>query len=232
MTLAAAPEVVLASVDAALAGGAPLVQLRTKEGSDRARYELALEVTARCHHARAWCLVNDRADIALAAGADGVHLGDDDLPVAAVRAMLGPDLVVGATCRDPASARRAEAEGADYLGVGPAYATTTKAGLPEPIGPGGVGRVASAVDIPVVAIGGVTCRRVGELLEAGAHGVAVAGAAFVTSFGAIARSARLTTTTPVVATDSPTASETSAATAELVAAVECWEQSQAGGVQA
>ncbi len=178
VTLAGAPEVVLASVGAVLAGGAPLVQLRTKEGTDRSRVELAGAVVARCHRARAWCLVNDRADIALAAGADGVHLGADDLPVAAVRALVGPDLVVGATCRDPATARQAQAEGADYLGVGPAYATSTKTGLPDPIGPAGVGRVAAAVDVPVIAIGGVTPGRIPELLDAGAHGVAVAGAAF------------------------------------------------------
>ncbi len=201
MTLAAAPEVVLASVDAALAGGAPLVQLRTKDGSDRLRYALAREVSDRCHRAGAWCLVNDRADIAVAAGADGVHLGADDLPVAAVRAIVGADLVVGATCRDLKAGRRAEAEGADYVGVGPAYATTTKVGLPEPIGPDGVGRVAHAVGIPVVAIGGVTGERIPGLLDAGAHGVAVAGAAFA---GAI-----------------------QAATAELVAVVDAWARSQA-----
>ncbi len=204
VTLSGAPGVVVASVDAALAGGAPLVQLRAKEGSDRFRYELAREVVTRCHHAGAWCLVNDRADIALAAGADGVHLGADDLAVAAVRALVGPQLVVGATCRDPASARRAEAEGADYLGVGPAYATTTKSGLPEPIGAEGVGRVAVAVDLPVIAIGGVTVGRITELLDAGAYGVAVAGAAFATG-----------------------SAETSAATTELVAALDRWARSPA-----
>jgi thiamine-phosphate pyrophosphorylase len=178
VTLVGAPGVVLASVDATLAGGAPLVQLRTKVGRDRVRLDLARKVVARCHEAGAWCVVNDRADIAVAAGADGVHLGADDLSVAAVRAIVGADLVVGASCRDPADARRAEAEGADYLGVGPAYLTATKTGLPNPLGPAGVGRVAAAVDLPVVAIGGVTCGRIPELLDAGAYGVAVAGAAF------------------------------------------------------
>ncbi len=178
VTLAGSPEVVLASVALVLAGGAPLIQLRTKEGTDRSRLELAVEVSARCHGAGARCLVNDRADIAVAAGADGVHLGVDDLPVAAVRDLVGPELVVGATCRDPEAARQAEAEGADYLGVGPAHPTSTKGGLPDPLGPAGVAAVADAVGVPVIAIGGVTRERLPALLDAGAHGVAVAGAVF------------------------------------------------------
>ena len=226
MTLAGVPEVVvLASVDAALAGGAPLVQLRTKEGSDRTRLELAAEVVDRCHRAGAWCLVNDRADIAVASGADGVHLGADDLPVAAVRALVGPDLVVGATCREPVVARQAQAAGADYLGVGPAYVTTTKLGLPHPLGPGGVGRVAAAVDIPVVAIGGVTCERIPDLLDAGAHGVAVAGAAFAPApappsavgLGSVAGAVSPATT---------------AATGELVVSVERWVRAAGLGLRA
>jgi thiamine-phosphate pyrophosphorylase len=107
-----------------------------------------------------------------------VHLGDDDLPVAAARRVLGDGALVGATCRDPDSARRAEDEGATYVGVGPAYASTTKAGLPDAIGPAGVARVAAAVGIPVIAIGGVTPSRVGLLLDSGAHGVAAAGGVF------------------------------------------------------
>ncbi len=169
---------VLATVQQVLAGGAPLVQLRTKQGTDRSRWALAREVVQRCHAAGAGCVVNDRADVAAAVEADGVHLGEHDLPVAAVRALLGPTALVGATCRDPESARRAEAEGATYLGVGPAHATSTKSGLPAPLGPAGIGRVAAAVDLPVIAICGVTADRVPALLDAGAYGVAVAGAVF------------------------------------------------------
>ena len=178
ITLGGAQDEVVASVDEVLAAGAPLVQVRTKSGTDRARWRLAAAVVGRCHAAGARCLVNDRADIAAAVGADGVHLGEDDLPVAAVRAVLGPAALVGATCRDPESARRAEAEGASYVGVGPAYATTTKAGLPAALGPAGIARVAAAVDVPVIAIGGVTPERVAALLDAGAHGVAAAAAVF------------------------------------------------------
>ena len=87
--------------------------------------------------AGATCLVNDRADVALAVGADGVHVGADDLPVAIVRRLVGPDLFVGGTARDPETGRRLVGEGASYLGVGPTFATKSKAGLPEPIGVAG-----------------------------------------------------------------------------------------------
>lgn len=178
ITLGGAHHDVLAAVEKVLAGGAPLVQLRIKEGTDRSRWALAHAVVQRCRAAGAACVVNDRGDIAAAVGADGVHLGEHDLPLAAVRAFLGPTAVIGATCRDPESARRAEAEGATYLGVGPAHATSTKSGLPAPLGPAGIGRVAAAVDLPVIAIGGVRAELVPALLDAGAYGVAVAGAVF------------------------------------------------------
>jgi thiamine-phosphate pyrophosphorylase len=114
--------------------------------------------------------------VALAVGADGTHLGEHDLPLAAARRIAGPRHLLGGTARDPARARQLVAEGADYLGVGPAYPTTTKSGLPPALGPAGIRAVADAVDVPVIAIGGVTAARVGELLAAGAHGVAVIGA--------------------------------------------------------
>jgi thiamine-phosphate pyrophosphorylase len=124
---------------------------------------------------RPLCLVNDRLHVALAVGADGGHVGADDLPVAAARRVLGGDAVLGATAREPMTAKQAVAEGASYLGVGPAYRTTTKTGLPDPLGPSGVAAVAAAVDIPVIAIGGVTVDAVPALLDAGAYGVAVVG---------------------------------------------------------
>lgn len=166
----------LDAVRAALVAGAPVVQVRAKGGTDRERYAFAREVVVLCRAAGARCLVNDRVDIALAAGADGTHVGADDLPVAAVRRIAGPGHVVGGTARDPQQAAALVAAGADYLGVGPAFATSTKDGLPDPIGPAGVAAVAAAVAVPVVAIGGVTAARVPELLAAGAHGVAVVSA--------------------------------------------------------
>lgn len=168
----------LAVVTAALAAGAPVVQVRVEDDTtDREAYGFTRRVLDACRAHGAMCLVNDRLHLALAAGADGGHVGDDDLPVDAARRVLGPAAVVGSTCRDPESARAAVAAGADYLGVGPAYATTTKDGLPAALGPEGVGAVARAVpDTPVIAIGAVTADRVGALRHAGAYGVAVVGA--------------------------------------------------------
>lgn len=181
ITPAGGPAVAVAAVDDALAAGAPLVQLRVKGGTDRSRWRLAADLVVRCREAGVALVVNDRVDIAAAVGADGVHLGADDLPVDAARAILGPGSLIGATCRDAESARRAEAEGADYLGVGPAFATSTKIGLPEALGPSRVGRVAAAVGVPVIAVGGVDVERARTLIEAGAWGVAVCGAAFATA---------------------------------------------------
>jgi thiamine-phosphate pyrophosphorylase len=167
----------VAVVEAALSVGVPVVQVRVgDEVCDRDAYRLAQAIVALCHHAGARCLVNDRLDVALAVDADGAHVGAQDLPVAAARRVLGPDAILGATARDPATARAAVAAGATYLGVGPAYATVTKDGLPDPIGPAGIGAVAGAVEVPVVAIGGVTVARVPDLLAAKAYGVAVVSA--------------------------------------------------------
>jgi thiamine-phosphate pyrophosphorylase len=154
------------------------VQVRVCDDvSDRDAYALVLAVLEVCRAAAVMCLVNDRLDVALAADADGGHVGADDLPVTAARTVLGPAGVLGATCRTPAAATSALAAGATYLGVGPAYATTTKDGLPNPIGVTGVGAVAAvAGGAPIIAIGGVTADRVPPLRLAGAHGVAVVGA--------------------------------------------------------
>ncbi len=168
----------LATTRALLEAGAPLVQVRTKAIDDRARLGAASVVLSAARAVGATCLVNDRVDIAMAAGADGVHVGADDLPVVVARRLLGPDLIVGATCRDAEDARRAQAEGASYLGVGPVFATSTKTGLPDPMGPRGVEAVAAAVDVPVIAISGITADNAAAVLEAGAWGVAVVGAVY------------------------------------------------------
>lgn len=176
VTDAAGGRAALDVVRAALAGGAPVVQVRTKTGSDLVRYAFACQVVALCRAAGALCLVNDRVDLSLAAGAGGTHVGADDLPVEVVRRIAGPGHLVGGTARDPVRAAALVAAGADYLGVGPAFATSTKDGLPDPIGPAGVAAVATAVAVPVIAIGGVTAARVPVLRAAGAHGVAVVSA--------------------------------------------------------
>jgi thiamine-phosphate pyrophosphorylase len=162
--------------EAVLEGGAPTLQVRLKDGSDRDRFATVAAIVSRCRDAGATCLVNDRADLAVAAGADGVHVGADDLPVEAVRRVVGPSALIGATAREPATALRLVEAGASYLGVGPVYATRTKDGLPPPLGPAGVHAVASAVSVPVIGIAGITAGRVPEVLAAGAWGVAVIGA--------------------------------------------------------
>lgn len=163
----------LGVVAAAVKAGAPVVQVRAKGCADRVLYDFACRVTELCSAAGATCIVNDRVDVALAVGAAGTHLGAQDMPIAAVRRVAGPDHLVGGTARDPEGAVALVALGADYLGVGPVYSTLTKAGLPDPLGPSAISAVAAEVDVPVIAIGGITVEQVPALLAAGAHGVAV-----------------------------------------------------------
>jgi thiamine-phosphate pyrophosphorylase len=174
----------LAVVDAAVSAAVALdathhlaVQVRVQDDStDREAFQLTLEVLARTRPAGVLCLVNDRLHVAIAADADGGHVGAHDLPVPAARSVLGPSAVLGATARAPQTALSAVCAGATYLGVGPFRDTTTKAGLPEAIGIDGVRAVAAAVDVPVIAIGGVVVGDVAGLIAAGAHGIAVVGA--------------------------------------------------------
>ncbi|WP_205325267.1 thiamine phosphate synthase [Glycomyces sp. YM15] len=167
----------LAAIEAALAAGARLVQVRPEDHyTDRAAFDLATAIAALCDQYGALCLVNDRVHLAQAIGADGVHLGAEDLPIDATRRLLPAASIIGGTARDPESARAARRAGASYLGVGPVWGTTTKAGLPQPIGIEGLAAVCEAVDLPVIAIGGITAERAALCREAGAHGVAVVGA--------------------------------------------------------
>lgn len=172
----------VAAIEAVMREGVA-VQVRVKGHDDREVLDHARALVAITHRGGASCLVNDRVDLALAAGADGVHLGAGDLPVADARRIAdacaaagGPAVLVGGTARDPETARRLVDAGADYLGVGPCFTTTSKAGLPAPGGAARVEAVARAVDVPVIAIGGVTVDHLPALLDAGAHGVAVIGA--------------------------------------------------------
>ena len=162
----------------ALAAGVSWVQIRVKGGCDEDHLGFAQTIGALTVDRSGTCIVDDRVDIALAVGAAGVHLGIGDLPVAVARRVLGPAAIIGATCRTPDDARRAVDDGASYLGVGPVYATTTKVGLPDPIGLAGLRAVTAAVSLPVIAISGITAARVAEVLHAGAFGVAVVAAVY------------------------------------------------------
>jgi thiamine-phosphate pyrophosphorylase len=170
------PGNVLAIVSLVLDAGVRCVQVRSKECSDRQRYELARRAVQISHGAGATCIINDRVDIALATGADGAHVGEEDLPVTVARRLLGPDLVLGASVVTPEQAMEAEAAGADYLGAGPCYFTATKESTQSPIGPQALAAITRVVGLPVIAIGGVTAQLVPELLGAGAYGVAVISA--------------------------------------------------------
>jgi thiamine-phosphate pyrophosphorylase len=212
----------LSVVAAGLSAGADTIQVRVPDAtSDREAYELARRVREMCRSAGVTCLVNDRLHIALAVAADGGHVGADDLPVSVARRVLGPDAVLGATVRDRRAARRAVADGASYLGVGPAYPTSTKDGLPDPIGAAGVAAVARTAGVPVIAIGGVTAGTVAELRAAGAHGVAVIGAISLAADPAAATAklrAALTAYRPASLTAEPRIALTAELTAEPDAA--------------
>ena len=156
-----------------LEAGVDAIQVRDKSADDRSLWRFTRDAVEVARPFGARVLVNDRVDLALAADADGVHLGLTDLPVSEAR-RLAPELLIGATCRSRQDAVAAAAAGADYAGVGPVFATTTKAGLPDLIGPDGLAAVAGV--LPMVAIAGIDATRVGTVLAAGAHGVAVVGA--------------------------------------------------------
>ena len=175
-----APEAPLALVDAFLRGGAPVIQLRLKTHADAALLEVARAATARCRAAGALLIVNDRAEVAAAAGADGVHLGQGDLPVPAARALVGPDALIGLSAYSDAELDAAPGAGADYLGFGAVFATGTKdltpgggPPLPPPQGLAGLARAARRSALPLVAIGGITLESAGAIAAAGATGAAV-----------------------------------------------------------
>lgn len=163
-------------VEAAVAGGVDVVQLREKDRSARERYHLGRKLRHVTRRAGVTFVVNDRVDLALAVEADGVHLGDEDLPISAARDLFGPDALVGRSVSFVEDAVAAERAGADYLGVGAVYRTGSKDDIDDEehgIGPERVGDIADAVDIPVVAIGGITADNATPVIEAGADGVAV-----------------------------------------------------------
>lgn len=160
-----------AIVEAALQGGLTLVQYRDKTSDDDLRLEIAKKLCQLCHRYDALFIVNDRVDLALAADADGVHLGQQDIPIAVARKILGPNRLIGRSTTNPEEMQRAIAEGADYIGVGPVYETPTKvkaaAGLEY------VRHAAQQASIPWFAIGGIDPGNLNDVLSVGAERVAV-----------------------------------------------------------
>ena len=162
-------------VRAALDGGASAIQLRDKTADPATLLEQAHALLPLVRRYGALLFINDRLDVALAAGADGVHLGPDDLPVAAARA-VAPKMLIGYSTDDPDSARAAERDGATYIGCGAVFGTRTKDVGEEAIGLARLSAVVDAVTIPVVAIGGITLENVRAVVQSGATGVAAVSA--------------------------------------------------------
>lgn len=173
---AAAPGGWRPALQEALRAGAPAVQLRIKGAGPRELLEAGREVRAWTRETGALLFVNDRLDVALGCEADGVHLGPGDLPVEAARRVAPPGFLIGASTDDPAEAQRLVEAGADLIGCGAVWPTASKSDAGQAIGPEGVARVAAAVPVPVVAIGGIDAVRARLLLGTGAAGIAVIGA--------------------------------------------------------
>ncbi|HET7291167.1 MAG TPA: thiamine phosphate synthase [Vicinamibacteria bacterium] len=161
------------AVRALCRGGAGLVQVRTKSGSDAERVRLAREAGSAARESGVPMIVNDRADVARIAGAAGVHVGQEDLAASDARAIVGPNAIVGVSTHDLAQAAAAAAEPVDYVAFGPVFATRTKQNPDPVVGLDGLRTARGAVDRPLVAIGGITRANAAEVAAAGADGVAV-----------------------------------------------------------
>lgn len=163
--------------EAAIRGGADVVQLRDKEASGGRLYEVALRLRKLTREAGVPFIVNDRLDVALAADADGVHVGRQDLPASAARKILGPGRILGVSAETVEEAVAAEKDGADYLGVGPVFeARGTKADAGEPLGLELVANIRRRCSLPIVAIGGINAENARKVREAGADAAAVISA--------------------------------------------------------
>lgn len=156
----------------ALEGGVTLVQYRAKTASSAEMYAEALQLKALCNSFKVPLIINDRLDIAMAVGAAGVHLGQNDLPCAAARKLLGEDYIIGVSAHNPAEAKAALQSGADYLGCGAVFGTATKADV-QKLGTDGLAAICKAKGLPVVGIGGVTADNYREVRAAGADGAAI-----------------------------------------------------------
>lgn len=157
----------------ALDGGATVIQLRDKLASTRTLIAEGQALRALTRERGALLIVNDRVDVALAIDADGAHVGQDDMPATLARRLLGPERILGVSAATLQEAREAESAGADYLGVGPIFATATKADAGPATGSRLLADIAREVSLPLVAIGGITAANAAEVIQAGAAGVAV-----------------------------------------------------------
>ena len=170
-------QTLLEQIEDALRGGVTLLQLREKRLDKAAFLEEAVRVKALCRRYGVPLIINDNVDVALESGADGVHVGIEDAPVAEIRRRVGPDFIIGATAKTVAQAQLAEAAGADYLGVGAVFPSPTKKNAIR-ITNEQLREICASVSIPAVAIGGISLENVGRLRGAGMRGVAAVSAIF------------------------------------------------------
>ncbi|HPQ68011.1 MAG TPA: thiamine phosphate synthase [bacterium] len=159
-------------LDGILAGGAKIVQLREKELPMRELYELAAAFRAKTSEAGALLMINDHIDLALAVDADGVHLGRDDLPLPAAR-RIAPELILGASSHNLEQALTAQVQGADYVNIGPIFATGTKPEHKVFLGPAAIGEIGPRLDIPFTVMGGINLSNIASVAAAGARRIAV-----------------------------------------------------------
>ena len=177
----ASPRSIVEIVADALAAGARAIQLRSKTASARELQERGSELLSLTRPAGALLFINDRLDVALAIGADGVHLGPDDIPVSEARRAVPNSFLIGTSTDNPQQAAQLEDDGADYIGCGTVYPTMTKADAGQIIGLSGLDRVARSVDVPVIGIGGINVERSAEVSTTYASGIAVVSAVMQTS---------------------------------------------------
>ena len=162
----------LTFLDEIIRGGAKIVQLREKSLTKRAFHELAKAFRCRCSEAGLLLLINDHLDVALDVGADGVHLGQDDLPIDVAR-RLAPDLILGASTHNRDEALKAVRDGADYYNIGPIYPTATKETATDFLGPDAIPVISEGIDLPFTVMGGIKAHNLEPLLEHGARKIAV-----------------------------------------------------------
>lgn len=160
----------------AIQGGADTIQFRHKNGTTRQLIQIAQQMQTICTSHNVPLIVNDRADIALAVGAIGTHFGQDDMPVAIGKKMLPTETIIGASARTEEKILQAITEGADYIGFGPIYQTSSKSDAETPKGLDRLQRMCDIAKCPVIAIGGITLQTTAEVINAGAHGIAVISA--------------------------------------------------------
>jgi thiamine-phosphate pyrophosphorylase len=166
----------LSVVEAAIRGGVTVVQYREKNASTGRMIKEASELCHLCRMVGVPLIINDRLDVALAVDADGVHLGQDDLPASVARRLLDGKKILGVSASSVEEAKKAVDDGADYIGASPVFSTPTKLDAPPPLGIEELRRISAAVKIPVVAIGGITRQNAAAIMETGAAGIAVVSA--------------------------------------------------------